>query len=139
MLGDPSDPQPVDFVVRGACRGLAQPVHAQSETSVALVCTTKRLVADGGYSRMAMQARSIEARSGEVPSPVHLWGIVVSRSDEGSWASERRPGTRGPRRTRVRRTATYALGRAGLFRRAIDRVSRLVAPERVVAILSREH
>jgi mannose-1-phosphate guanylyltransferase len=88
---------------------------------------------------MATQARPIGARAVELPSPVHLWGIVVSGSDETSLAPEPPAGTRRAVRTRLQRTGTYAVGRAGLFRRAIDRASRLVAPERVVAILSREH
>lgn len=55
----------------------------------------------------------------------HLWGIIVA--------------TIGPARDRGRRSLGPSPGRPLLFRQTLERAARLVAPDRLVAVLTRDH
>lgn len=62
----------------------------------------------------------------------HLWGIVLAGS------AERRP-VRGPHQRRLRPSLVPPSARPRLFRQAIDRASRLIEPNRLCAVLARDH
>lgn len=62
----------------------------------------------------------------------HLWGIVLAGS------AEHRSG-RGPHHRRPRRSRVPASARHILFRQALDRAARLIEPDRLYAVLARDH
>jgi mannose-1-phosphate guanylyltransferase len=65
-------------------------------------------------------------------STAHLWGVILSgRTATAPATASGAPGCR-------REPLGGRGGRPRLFRRAVDRAIRLIAPERVVAVLSRE-
>jgi len=62
----------------------------------------------------------------------HLWGIVLAGS------TEHRQG-RGPHDRRLRRPRAPSSTRRILFRQALDRAARLIEPDRLYAVLARDH
>jgi len=62
----------------------------------------------------------------------HLWGIVLAGS------TEHRQG-RGPHDRRLRRPRAPSSTRHILFRQALDRAARLIEPDRLYAVLARDH
>jgi mannose-1-phosphate guanylyltransferase len=62
----------------------------------------------------------------------HLWGIVLAGS------AEHRP-VRGPHNQRLRRSRISTSERHILFRQALDRAARLIEPDRLCAVLARDH
>lgn len=62
----------------------------------------------------------------------HLWGIVLAGS------AEYRP-ARGPHNRRLRRSPAPRSARHLLFRQALDRAARLIEPDRLCAVLPRDH
>jgi mannose-1-phosphate guanylyltransferase len=77
------------------------------------------------------------ARSFSPPSSTHLWGVILSGRSVTAPGVPHGPDHLGAPTSR-RESLPRRSGRARSFRRAVDRAIRLIAPERVVAVLSRE-